>query len=297
MEVLRSNIGTISGILIILGIFIVFVAVCCVKAPPDKAVIITGLWREPRILIGKVGTRIPVLERADTLCLKRIPITLYVKCLTADLDKITIKANIIVQISEDNILIAAKNFLNMPSNEIKDTLKCTLKGVIYESIKNMTLEKLMGTEIYSTENITLSNIQKSLGIIGMNVLSCHVLKISDKGIIKNMSAINAIEIKKKAAMAKIESEKDIKLAKAEAEIEAAIANVNALNTSIEICIYAITMLTNIKEMYAPVGEEGSLKDYNTERDEEATENSSRQRKYEANINHIGEMIAKDFAED
>lgn len=284
MEILRSSTG-IGGIVIILGIFIIFVAVCCVKAPPDTAIIITGAWKKPHILIGKTGIRIPLLERADTLCLKQIPVTLYVKCLTADLVRITIKANVIVQISEDNILLAAKNFLKMSSNDIKDNLKCTLKGVISESIKNMTLENLMGKEIYSTENAILSNIQKSLGIIGINVLSCHI-KISDKkGIIKNMAAINAIEIEKKAAVAKIEAKKDITLAKAEAKIEEAITSFNALNTSIEVCLYSIQMLAKIEEMYASVAESGSFKDSDTKKDEEVTENSSRHKKCEeARIN-------------
>lgn len=33
-----------------------------VKAPPDKAFIISGLKKEPKILIGRAGIKIPFLE-------------------------------------------------------------------------------------------------------------------------------------------------------------------------------------------------------------------------------------------
>ena len=46
-------------------LLVVFVAVCYVKAPPKDAYIISGLSREPRILIGKGGLRVPGLERVD----------------------------------------------------------------------------------------------------------------------------------------------------------------------------------------------------------------------------------------
>ena len=43
-----------------------------VKAPPDKAFIISGLKKNPKILIGRAGVKLPFLERKDTLVLKQI---------------------------------------------------------------------------------------------------------------------------------------------------------------------------------------------------------------------------------
>ena len=37
-----------------------------VKAPPDDAYIISGLRREPRVLIGRAGIKIPFFEQLDT---------------------------------------------------------------------------------------------------------------------------------------------------------------------------------------------------------------------------------------
>ena len=41
-----------------------------VKAPPDVAYIISGYKREPRVLIGRAGIKIPYLERKDNLIVK-----------------------------------------------------------------------------------------------------------------------------------------------------------------------------------------------------------------------------------
>ena len=40
-----------------------------VKAPPDRAFIISGLGRNPRILTGRAGLKMPFLERKDVLYL------------------------------------------------------------------------------------------------------------------------------------------------------------------------------------------------------------------------------------
>lgn len=52
---------------IILGI--IAAKTCYVKAPPNVAYIISGLTKNPRILIGIGGFKIPLLERVDMLYL------------------------------------------------------------------------------------------------------------------------------------------------------------------------------------------------------------------------------------
>jgi len=53
---------------------ITLIAVSYVKAAPDTALIISGLRRTPKILIGKAGLRIPFLERLDRLPLELMQI-------------------------------------------------------------------------------------------------------------------------------------------------------------------------------------------------------------------------------
>ena len=45
-----------------------------VKAPPDTAYIISGIKKNPRVLIGRAGIRIPFFERLDKLSLKQVTV-------------------------------------------------------------------------------------------------------------------------------------------------------------------------------------------------------------------------------
>lgn len=45
-----------------------------VKAPPDHAFIISGLRKEPRVLIGRAGFKIPFFEQMDKLYLGQITV-------------------------------------------------------------------------------------------------------------------------------------------------------------------------------------------------------------------------------
>lgn len=47
---------------IILVLLIILITQGYVKAPPDHAYIISGLLKEPRILIGRAGFKIPFLS-------------------------------------------------------------------------------------------------------------------------------------------------------------------------------------------------------------------------------------------
>lgn len=58
------TVGTIvTGVIVLL--VIVLIAMGYVKASPDKAYIISGLRKEPKVLIGRAGIKIPFLEKKD----------------------------------------------------------------------------------------------------------------------------------------------------------------------------------------------------------------------------------------
>lgn len=65
-------------IAIIVGIVIAIIAmlilVSYVKCPPDMVYLISGLRKEPRVIIGKAALRIPFFERVDKLTLELIQI-------------------------------------------------------------------------------------------------------------------------------------------------------------------------------------------------------------------------------
>ena len=74
--ILGSSVIPISTVIVILAIVIILgiLASGYVKAPPDQAFIISGLRKEPRILIGRAGVKIPFLERVDKLYLGQMTV-------------------------------------------------------------------------------------------------------------------------------------------------------------------------------------------------------------------------------
>ncbi len=66
----------VLAIPVIILFVIIFAAITMmyVKASPNRAIILSGLRREPRFLIGQGGIKIPALERADYLYLGQISV-------------------------------------------------------------------------------------------------------------------------------------------------------------------------------------------------------------------------------
>lgn len=66
--------GSTIAIIIIIVALLVILFTSYVKSPPDKAYIISGLRKTPKILIGKAGLKLPFFERKDELLIKQISI-------------------------------------------------------------------------------------------------------------------------------------------------------------------------------------------------------------------------------
>ena len=66
-------------VIVIAILLIAILASGYVKSPPDVAYIISGVHKNPRILIGKAGIKIPFFERLDKLSLGAIQIDVKTK--------------------------------------------------------------------------------------------------------------------------------------------------------------------------------------------------------------------------
>ena len=75
-----------------------------VKAPPDKAYIISGYRKEPRILIGRAGIKIPFLERKDNLIVKQITVDIKTNGYIPTLDFIGVDIDAVAKISYEKLL-------------------------------------------------------------------------------------------------------------------------------------------------------------------------------------------------
>lgn len=73
LDMIFGNIAVVIGVIVAV-LVLVIVVTGYVKASPDTAYIISGLRKEPKVLIGKAGIKIPFLEKKDELNLQLIPI-------------------------------------------------------------------------------------------------------------------------------------------------------------------------------------------------------------------------------
>ena len=130
----------IPVVIVVLVIAIIFLT-GYVKASPDTALIISGMRKKPKVLIGKAGVKIPFLERKDELNLQLIPIDVKTSTAvpTADYINIRVDATVNVKISdnEERLKLAAQNFLNKKPDYIGGVAREVLEGNVREIVGKM----------------------------------------------------------------------------------------------------------------------------------------------------------------
>ena len=106
------SVGMIATIIAILFVTII-IFTSYVKAPPDKAFIISGLRKAPKILIGKAGLKLPFFERKDELLIKQISIDIKTGDYVPTLDFIGVNidavAKVKIRTDSEGIQLAMKN--------------------------------------------------------------------------------------------------------------------------------------------------------------------------------------------
>lgn len=202
-----------------------------VKAPTDKAYIISGLRKEPRVVIGKATIKVPFLERKDELVLQLIPIDVKTASTvpTADYINVRVDSNVNIKISKDEELIklAAQNFLGKDTNYIASIAREVLEGNVREIVGSMKLEEMVKDRQKFAE-LVKENAEPDLKAMGLEIISFNVQNfIDDNGVIENLGIDNIVSIKKNAEISKANSEKEIAKARAMARKEANDAQVEA----------------------------------------------------------------------
>lgn len=192
-----------------------------VKAPPDKAFIISGWKKEPKILIGRAGIKFPFLERKDTLVLKQVSIDIKTNGYVPTLDFIGVDidavAKVRVKTDPEGIRIAMKNFLNMDERSIIAALTDSLQGNMREIIGTVKLKEL-NTDRKKFGDEVQEKAQKDMNALGIEIISCNIQKIEDeKGLILALGQDNMSQIQKDASIAKAQADKDVAIAEAEAK--------------------------------------------------------------------------------
>lgn len=202
-----------------------------VKASPDTAYIISGLRKQPKVLIGKAGIKIPFLEKKDALNLQLIPIDVKTSNAvpTADYININVDATVNIKISDksDLLSLAAQNFLNKSVDYVAKVAREVLEGNVREIVGRMALEEMVSDRQKFAE-LVKENAEPDLAAMGLDIVSFNVQNFVDEnGVIENLGVDNIVKIQKNAAISRAESEKEIAKAKAMAAKEANDAKVNA----------------------------------------------------------------------
>ncbi len=229
--ILSTPVGVLIPVAIIIIALVIIFFAGYVKASPDTAIIISGLRKNPKVLIGKAGVKIPFLERKDALNLQLIPIDVRTANAvpTADYININVDATVNVKISDDEsrLKLAAQNFLNKNPEYIGRVAREVLEGNVREIVGKMALEEMV-SDRQKFANLVKENAEPDLAAMGLDIISFNVQNFVDgNGVIENLGVDNIVKIQKNAAISRAESEKEIAKAQAMAKKEANEAQVNA----------------------------------------------------------------------
>ena len=250
----------IAGIVAVVLLGLLFIS-SYIKASPDEALIISGLRKKPKIIIGKSGFRIPFLEKKDRLSLKLIPIDVKTSSSvpTADYININVDAVVNVKVSDnlEKINLAAQNFLNKDTEKIGAIAREVLEGNMREIVGQMTLEQMVSDRQTFAEKVK-DNAAPDLAKMGLDIVSFNVQNfIDNNNVIEDLGVDNITKIRKKAAIAKAQSEKEIAVEQAKARKE---ANDAKIESDTQIAIKENALALKKSELDAKAGTEKAKAD-------------------------------------
>ena len=210
--------GIIAGVVIL---FVILSICMYVKAPPSVAYVLSGLKREPRILVGTGGFKIPIIQRLDKVFLGQSTVDVKTSMPVPTHDFIDVMVDAVCKVrvmpTPEGTRLAAKNFLNMSSAEIASSIKDSLEGNMREVIGAISLQGLVTDRDAFSDQIQ-QKAAKDMAKLGLEILSCNIQNISDqKGLINDLGADNTYKIKKDAAINKANAEKEIAIAESDAK--------------------------------------------------------------------------------
>lgn len=219
MEFLLSILPIAIPVLIAVIVISVILATGYVKAPPDEAIIISGMHKYPRILIGKAGVKIPFFERQDRLALGAIQIDVKTRTAVPTAEYINVKVDSTVSVrvgrADEMIALAAQNFLNATREDIAEKINDLLEGNIREIVGQMKLTEMVGDRKAFSEKVQ-ENAVPDLARFGLELVSFNVQNFSDaNGVIDNLGIDNVEQIRKDAAIAKSNASREVAVAEAE----------------------------------------------------------------------------------
>lgn len=223
MDFIIDHLGTVGAILAVI-IVLAILASGYVKAPPDKAYIISGIGKKARVVIGKASIKIPFFERLDKLDLSLMSVDVKTASAvpTADYINISVDAavNVKIALSDEGLDLAQQNFLNKDRNYIISVAREVLEGNMREIVGTMELREMVSNRQKFADKVK-ENAAPDLAKMGLDVVSFNVQNFTDsQGVIDNLGIDNISKIQKDASIARALADRDVAVAKAEADKQA-----------------------------------------------------------------------------
>ncbi len=214
----------------IVGFVVLFITFGYLKAPPDTAYIISGLWKK-RILIGKAGWRVPFFERVDRLSLSvmQVDVKTTEAVPTNEFINVSVDGVANIKISSDPELLkrAAEALLGKNRAELIALVTQVLEGNMREIVGSVGLKEMVQDRQGVAKKIT-ENVVPDMEKLGIEVVNFNIQNFKDAaGTIENMGIDNVEQIRKNAQIAKANAQRDIAIATSKAQQEANAVKVEA----------------------------------------------------------------------
>ena len=195
-----------------------------VKAPPNKAYIISGMRKKKKILIGRAGFRMPLIERLDKLSLDvmQVDVKTSEAVPTNEFINVTVDGVANIKISSDPELLekAAEALLGMTKQQLIFLVTQVLEGNMREIVGSVGLKEMVQERQVVAEKIK-ENAVPDMKKLGIEIVNFNIQNFKDgAGTIENMGIDNVEQIRKAAQIAKAEAARDISIAEANAREEA-----------------------------------------------------------------------------
>ena len=204
------------------GVLIIgFLAASFVSASPGEIKVISGP-RGTRVLHGKTGWKIPLIERVDTMTASMISVDAKTTDFVPTNDYIDVKVDAAVKVriaTEDEAMFqaATRNFLYKDTETIAEEVRDTLEGHLRAIIGQMKLTEIV-TDRNAFSDKVQDNAKQDLAEMGLEIVAFNIQGLIDeKGVIANLGIDNVEQIRKDAAISRATAEQKIAEAQAEAE--------------------------------------------------------------------------------
>ena len=233
-----------------LGIIVLIILIKIIPryiiAPPDTALIVSGLLRRNykvrnpdgtvstkkfgyRIVRGGATFYVPAVQRIDKLdlCLTQVDIKTAQPVPTKEYIAVVVDAVANIKIGSDDLSIAtaAEQLLHYDQDRIKMLAKDVLEGNMREIIGQMTIAELVqNRDKFAQESIKAA--MSDMSNMGLEIINMTIQSFSDKDgdVIDIMAARNIAEKEQDKRIAEAAAEKESRFAEMQAEAEIARQN-------------------------------------------------------------------------